>query len=140
VLVAAAAAAAALILTSGRSRPPGPLTRGEINRVVHAFATAYSNRDGRALTAVLAPDVVRAGTSGQVARGRDAVLAQYEAQFASISGYGIGDVRIAPGWAGRAVAHFTLLRGGQPAGSGIVTFGVERVDGRPEIGLIATRP
>ncbi len=125
---------------SGRSRPPGPLTTGEIDRVVHAFATAYSNRDGRALVAVLAPDVVRARTSGTIVRGREAVLSQYEIQFGSISGYGIGAVRIEPGWAGRAVAHYTLLRGGQPAGSGVVTFGVERVDGRPMIGLIATRP
>jgi hypothetical protein len=68
------------------------------------------------------------------------VIARYEVQFPSISGYGIGDVHVQPGWAGRAVAHFTLLRGGRPAGSGVVTFGVERVDGRPEIGLIATRP
>jgi serine/threonine-protein kinase len=140
ILLTGLAVAAALILTSGRTHPPGPLTTGEINRAVHAFATAYSNRDGRALTAVLAPDVVRAGTSGKIVRGRQAVLAQYEAQFGSISGYGIGDVRVQPGWAGRAVAHFTLLRGGQPAGSGIVTFGIERVRGRPEIGLIATSP
>jgi serine/threonine-protein kinase len=140
VLLTAVAVAAALILTSGRSRPPGPLTSGEISRAVHAFATAYSNRDGRALTAMLAPEVVQAGTSGRIVRGREAVVAKYEAQFGSISGYGIGDIRVQPGWAGRAVAHFTLLRGGQPAGSGIVTFGIERVNGRPEIGLIATRP
>lgn len=139
-LAVLAAAGAALILSSRSSRPPGPLSSAEINRVVHAFATAYSDRDGRALRAVLAPDVVRAGTSGAMARGRAAVLAQYEAQFASISGYAIGDVQVQPGWAGRAVAHYTLLRGGQPAGSGDVTFGIERVNARPAIGLIATRP
>ncbi len=131
----------ALALSTRSTPRPGRLTSGEIERTVHAFATAYSNRDGRALEAVLAPNVVRAGSSGAVARGRAAVLAQYEAQFGSISGYAVGDVQVqGAGWVGRAVAHYTLLRGGQPAGSGDVTFGVERVDGRPAIGLIATRP
>jgi hypothetical protein len=138
--VAAVAAAGALALGGGSPRPAGPLTVKEINRVVQAFATAYSNRDGRALGAVLAPDVVRAGSSGAIARGRTAVLTQYESQFDRISGYAVGDVQVRPGWAGRAVAHYTLLMGGQPVGSGDVTFGVERLNGRPVIGLIATRP
>jgi hypothetical protein len=139
-LVVALVAAGVVLLGSASPRPPGPLTATEINRTVQAFATAYSNRDARALAAVLAPDVVRAGTSGAVVRGRTVVLKQYEAQFSSISGYAVGDVRVQPGWAGRASAHFTLLRGGQPAGSGDVTFGIERVGDRPAIGLIATRP
>ena len=43
-----------------------------------------------------------------------------------------------PGPVGRVAGRYTvLMRGRAAAITGTVAFGVERVDGRPEIGLIA---
>jgi hypothetical protein len=77
-----------------------------------------------------------------VERGRPAVLAQFERQFAngSISGYALAGVRAQPGWVGRASAQYAVLRAGLPDLSGRITFGLERVDGRPVIGLITAQP
>jgi serine/threonine-protein kinase len=139
-LLACLAAVAALIGTSG-STPLGPLRSTDIASVVHRFATAVAQRDARALGRVLAPEVTQVAP-GAVQRGRAAVLAQYERQFAdgSISGYAVANVQPQPGWVGRASAQYAVLRPGQPDLSGQIVFGVERVAGQPVIGLIAMQP
>ena len=137
----AAAIAAVLLLTNSGARPPGPLSTSEVTGVVRAFASAYARRDPSALAAVLAPDVERVNPSA-VQRGRSAVLAEYRGQLAdrTIDGYRVEDLRVQPGWVGRASAQYVVSRSGQLPVSGSVVFGVERVAGRPLIGLITTQP
>jgi hypothetical protein len=140
ILLAAIATVAALTLGSP-TKPVGPLRATEIAGVVRAFATAYGERDTRALTPLLALEVTEVSPGG-VERGRPAVLRDFERQFAdsSISGYAVADVQTRPGWVGRASAQYAVLRAGLPDVSGEITFGVERVAGRPAIGLIAIQP
>jgi serine/threonine-protein kinase len=139
-LLACLAAVAVLIATSGTA-PAGPIRSSDIASVVHRFATAVAQHDARALGRVLAPDVTQVAP-GAVQRGRAAVLAQYERQFAngSISGYALANVHPQRGWVGRALAQYAVLRPGQPDLSGQIAFGVERVAGQPVIGLIAMQP
>jgi serine/threonine protein kinase len=140
VLVAAAVVGLVAVLTAGTA-PPGPLTQTDVAGVVRSFATAYSDRDVHAVGLLLAPNVVRV-SSGASERGRAAVLAEYSRQLSdhSITGYRIADLEVETGWVARASAQFSVLRGGQASETGSVTFGLERVSGRPEIGLIATQP
>jgi serine/threonine-protein kinase len=139
-LLATIAAVAALTRTPA-APPSGPLRATEIAGVVRAFASAYAQRDPRALDRLLARDVT-AVTPGAVERGRAAVLGDYERQFAdsSISGYAVADVQTRPGWVGRASAQYAMLRAGRPDLSGELTLGLERIAGRAEIGLIITQP
>ena len=139
-VVAAAIAGLVLLLTPGAGAA-GPLTQSDVAGVVNSFATDYGRHDLPALGQLLAPGVVRMSTAA-TERGRDAVLAEYRDQLAdrSITGYRVGALKVQAGWVGRASAQYAVLRGGQVAATGSVTFGVERVGGRPEIGLIATQP
>jgi hypothetical protein len=132
-LAACLGAVAALVLSTA-PRPRGPLRATDITAAVHAFATAVAQHDAKALGRLLAPDVTEV-SPGAVEHGRAAVLAQY-----SISGYALADVRVQPGWVGRASAQYAVLRPGQPDLSGQVTFGLERLGGRTVIGLITTQP
>jgi hypothetical protein len=137
----AAVIAAVVVVAGGTSRvAPGPLTGAEISSVVQHFAGAYGDRDGGSLARLLAADVTRVDATG-AEHGRAAVLREYERQFRTRPipvGYGLSALRITPGWAGRARGRFTLtLRSGGTI-SGDVTFGLERIGGRVQIGLIAT--
>ena len=140
-LVAAAVIGVVALLTSGAGAP-GPLTQTDVTNVVSSFAAAYGDRDAHALGSLLAPDVVRVSSSA-TERGRAAVLAEYRQQLSdrSITGYRLADLNVvAVAWIARASAQYSVLRAGQAPETGSVTFGVERVSGRPEIGLIATQP
>jgi predicted Ser/Thr protein kinase len=130
-----------VILITPGAGAAGPLTQADVTGVVSSFATDYGTHDLRALGQLLAPSVVRMSTS-ETERGRDAVLAEYRNQLTdrSITGYRVTALKVEGGWVGRASAQYSVLRGAQVAASGNVTFGVERVGGRPEVGLIATQP
>jgi serine/threonine-protein kinase len=139
-LAAAAAAMVALVLAAGSPPPPrGPLRAGEITGAVRAFAAAYDQRNSHALARILAPQVMEL-TPGAAERGRAAVLTDLKAQFGATTGYALGDVAVQPGWVGRATSQYAVLRTGRPDLSGQITFGIERVAGRPVIGLIVIQP
>jgi predicted Ser/Thr protein kinase len=128
------------LASSPKATPTGPLSSAEVLRAVRGFATAYSEKNPRALAGVLAPGVERVSPTA-VEHGRVAVLAEYEAQFKAepIRAYELSDTTIVPGAVGRVSGRYTVLQRGRAAITGTVAFGVERVDGRPEIGLIATQ-
>jgi serine/threonine-protein kinase len=142
-ILAAVLAAAALLAASLSSSgsPPGPLRQVEISGVLGSFASAYGHRDARAVASLLAPDVTRV-SSGTVEHGRPAVVARYRAEFAdgSIIAYHLRELQVESGWVGRAAGRYAVIRAGQANLSGGVTFGIERVDGRPRIALIAIAP
>jgi serine/threonine-protein kinase len=139
--LALAAAVAVTLLSSHKPRSVGPLSRAQVSRVVHGFAGAYGRRDVAAIGRLLAPAVVRVSISASE-HGRAAVLSDYREQLRSNPvpiAYELSHLRVAPGWVARATADYTLrLRGGASV-RGSVVFGVQRVGGRPRIGLIATR-
>ncbi|HTX46761.1 MAG TPA: protein kinase [Solirubrobacteraceae bacterium] len=141
VLVAIAVAGAlAAVLSSSKKTATGPLSSAEVMGAVRAFASAYSDRDPRALARALAPDVERVSPTA-VEHGRAAVLAEYEQQFGSepIRAYELADARVLAGPVGRVSGSYTVLLRGRASITGTVAFGVERVGGRAEIGLIATQ-
>jgi serine/threonine-protein kinase len=136
----AAAAVIAVLATRSTPTPTGPLTAAEVTDAARAFAAAYGSRDRHALARILAPEVIRVSTT-VTQRGRRAVLAEYVRQFRhdAIKGYTLSDTAVVAGRAGRLSAHYTVaLRGGATI-RGSVVFGVERIDGRPMIGLIVTQ-
>jgi serine/threonine-protein kinase len=140
-LVAAAAAAVAVVVLATRtSTPSGPLSAAEVTGAGRAFASAYGSRSPRAMAAVLAPDVTRISTT-VTEHGRRAVLAEYRRQFRTdpIRAYELRAPIVTPGRAGRLAADYTVLERGRGTITGRVVFGVERVDGRPQIGLIVTQ-
>jgi hypothetical protein len=138
-LVTAALVIALLVATSGGT-PSGPLRSSEVAGVARSFARAYGGEDANALAKLLTTDVQRVSSSG-VERGRSAVLAEYRGQFAAskIQGYKLDNLKVTPGWAGRASATYTVTRAGGNGFGGTVVFGVRRVDGDPKIALIATQ-
>jgi hypothetical protein len=141
VLVAIAIAGVlAAVLSPSKSTPTGPLSSREVTAAVRAFASAYSHRDPRALERALAPDAERVIPTA-VEHGRQAVVAQYKQQFSSepIQEYELSDAHVVAGPVGRVSGHYTVLLRGRPPITGTVAFGVERVDGRAEVGLIATQ-
>jgi hypothetical protein len=140
-LLAAAIAALVVLLASGSAKPAGPLTRVQVSRVIHAFASAYGRRDAGAISRLLSARVVRVSPSANE-HGRRVVLADYRAQFRSVPvpvRYTLRHLRVTPGWAARATADFTLKLRGGGSEQGHVVFGLQRARGRPRIGLIATR-
>jgi Protein kinase domain/Domain of unknown function (DUF4440) len=136
----AVAGVLAAVLSPSKSTPTGPLSSTEVMGAVRAFASAYSDRDPRALARVLAPDAERVSPT-MVERGRTAVVAEYRKQFSSepIRSYELTDAQVVAGPVGRVSGHYTVLLRGRASITGTVAFGVERVDGRAEIGLIATQ-
>lgn len=143
-LLAAVAAAAIIVvalLPSSSPRPLGPLTSSQAAQPIQAFARAYGRRDAAAIARLLTPAVVRVSASA-TEHGRAAVLGAYRQQFRTSPvpvAYELSHLHVAPGWIARATADYTLrLRGGGSV-RGHVVFGVQRVGGRPAIGLIATR-
>jgi serine/threonine-protein kinase len=136
-----AAAAVILALHTSKPKPLRPFSVGQVSAVVEQFASAYSARDPAALRRVLAPDVMRLDPSG-VEHGAAAVLADYRSQFDTRplpTGYSVADMIVSGGWVGRASGTYRVaLRGGTTL-SGRVTFAIQRIDGRPRIGLIVTQ-
>src|SRR5690242_15805116 len=137
--VTAALVIALLVATSG-GKPSGPLRSSEVAGVARSFARAYGGEDAGAMGKLLTSDVERVSSSG-VEHGRGAVLAEYRGQFAAsrIQGYKLANLKVTPGWAGRASATYTVTRAGAKGFGGTVVFGVRRVDGDPKIALIATQ-
>jgi serine/threonine-protein kinase len=133
--------AAVALASGGATSATGPVTRSELARVVRSFAAAYGKRDPSALAPLLAPTVARV-SPGAVERGRAAVLAEYRSQLAdgSITGYQVAGLDEEAGWVARARGQYTVVRSGRADLNGSVVFGVERVNGRARIILIATEP
>jgi serine/threonine-protein kinase len=140
ILAPVVAVAAALLLAPTKAVPSGPLSRSEVMNVARRFASAYGSRDPRALVALLAPNVTRVSTTA-TQRGRVAVLAAYEQQFKAnaIRAYELQSPVVTPGNVGRVAARYTVLLQGGGTITGSVVFGVERLGGRAQIGLIATQ-
>jgi ketosteroid isomerase-like protein len=118
----------------------GPLSRNEVRSAAEAFATAYGNEDAAALRRAVTRDVLRVLPSG-VARGRDAVVAQYESQFdGQVDGYELRGLDVTGGTAGRASGEYRVRRRGGRSIEGRIVLGVVRDRGRPRIALIAATP
>jgi serine/threonine-protein kinase len=145
--VAAVAALAAvglllgLILDGpGSAQPSGPLSRNEVRAAAEAFAAAYAAEDPGALRRLLTRDVERVLPSG-VARGRDAVVRQYERQFdGRVLGYDLQGLDVAGGARGRATGDYRVTRRGRPAIEGRIVLTVVRDRGEPRIAAIAATP
>jgi serine/threonine-protein kinase len=142
-LLAVVVAIAVIILVTdhGPRRASGPLTGGQINAAVHDFATDYSRHDVRSLSRLLASDVSRVDPSSSQ-HGRAAVLREYESQFTTRpvpTSYVLGDLRVTPGWAGRAEGEYTLTVAGGGHLSGHVVFGLQRTGNRAQLALISTQ-
>jgi serine/threonine-protein kinase len=119
-----------------------PLTAGEVRDLAGSFAGAYQDEDAAALRRVLATDVVRVLPTG-VARGRPAVVTEYERQFATNTtrGYELVDLETSGGPTGRASAHYRVTRAqGAPIEGKIVLAAVRDRSGQARIGLIAVTP
>ena len=141
ILAVAVAIGALIAITHNGPRPAGPLTTGQIDAAVRDFATDYSNHDVRSLSRLLALDVTRVDPS-TAEHGRAAVLDEYESQFSTKpvpTRYVLGDVKVTPGWAGRAEGQYTLTVEGGGQLSGHVVFGLERTGNRVQVALISTQ-
>jgi serine/threonine-protein kinase len=139
-VLAAAAAVAGIVVADSGGKPSGPLRSSEVAGAARSFARAYAGEDADAMGKLLTSDVQRVSSAGSE-RGRSAVLAEYRQQFAAseIQGYRLDNLKVTPGWAGRASASYTVKRAGGKGFGGTVVFGVRRVNGDPKIGLIATQ-
>ncbi len=137
----AVAIGALIVITHRGPRPPGPLTSRQIDAAVHDFATDYSNHDVRSLSRLLASDVSRVDPL-TAQHGLAAVLHEYESQFSTKpvpTRYVLGDLKVMPGWAGRAEGEYTLTVEGGGQLSGHVVFGLERTGNRVQVALISTQ-
>jgi serine/threonine protein kinase len=118
----------------------GPLGRNEVRAAAEAFATAYGHEDALALRRIVTRDVRRVLPSG-VARGRDAVVRQYESQFdGRVRSYDLTGLDVTGGAAGRASGDYRVEREGGPPIEGRIVFGVVRDRGEARIALIAATP
>jgi hypothetical protein len=137
----AGAVVAILVLSTGGSDPNRPLGSTDVAGVAQDFASAYGDEDFARLRSLLSADVERV-SPGDTQRGRAAVLAQYREQFHAnrTRAYRLAGLTTTGGAAGRAAARFTVVRSGRPPITGRVVLGVARIDGRPQIRLIATEP
>ena len=137
--VAVAALAGAGPFGTGEER--GALTGTDVRGAVEAFATAYTQEDGDALSKVLASGVSRV-TPSDAQRGRERVVREYRRQFAAnpTERYVLTDLSVRPGVIGRASGRYVVSRSGRGPITGQVAFGVQREQGRPRVGLIAARP
>ena len=139
--VVVAGASALRNVGGGAVRATGPLSAGEVSDVANAFAAAYGDEDPKALRATLARDVTRALPTG-VTHGREAVVREYERQFAAQAtrDYEIADLQVASGRVARATGTYTVTRAARPPIHGKLTLGVVRENGRAKIALIAATP
>ncbi|MBW3607421.1 MAG: protein kinase [Actinobacteria bacterium] len=135
----------ALLMLGGNEReaaiaPTRPLDEGEVRAVARAFAEAYETENGQALGRLLTSDVRRVLPAGTV-RGRQAVVALYEAQFRqnATESYELEDLEVTGGPAGRASGQYRVRRAGSSI-EGKIVLGVVRDRGRTRIALIAITP
>ncbi|HXS45292.1 MAG TPA: nuclear transport factor 2 family protein, partial [Solirubrobacteraceae bacterium] len=139
-LAAVAGAAAVAVALGGGD--DGPLQAGEVRGVARAFSRAYGREDGKALGRLLTANAVRVGTTDRQ-RGRAAVVAEYERQFAAnrTRGYDLTDLRVTGGAVGRASGRYAVRRAGRPPITGELVLGVVRGSGgEPRIRLITSEP
>jgi Protein kinase domain len=141
VVLALPAAAVIALVARGGSATTGPLSAGEVHDVARSFATAYTHEDDRSLRRLLTPGVRRIGT-GDVQRGRAAVVDEYRRQFAAavVAAYDLAELKTQGGRVGRAEGRYTVTRRGRPPIAGRLVLGVVRREGDPRIDLIATEP
>jgi predicted Ser/Thr protein kinase len=140
--LAAAAGAAAVAVALGGGGRSGPLDAGEVRGAARAFARAYGHEDRRALSRMLTTDASRVGAS-DVQRGRSAVVAEYERQFAAnrTRGYDLTGLQVSGGRVGRASGRYAVRRAGRPPITGELVLGVVRgAGGEPRIRLITSEP
>jgi len=127
----------------GTTRPDDsiPLSTDEVRAAAQDFADAYENEDGRALRSMLSSDVERVLPAG-VARGRTAVVREYERQFRdnATQSYDLDELQTEGGAAGRASASYRVTRQSGAPIEGKIVIGVVRSRGRPRIALIAITP
>jgi len=127
----------------GPSRPDDSvaLSADEVRAAAQDFADAYEHEDGRALRGVLSSDVQRVLPAG-VARGRTAVVKEYERQFRAnaTQTYELEQLDAEGGTAGRATARYRVTRQAGAALVGKLVLGVVRDHGRARIALIAVTP
>ena len=118
-----------------------PLSTDEVRAAAQDFADAYENEDGRALRSMLSSDVERVLPAG-VARGRTAVVREYERQFRdnATQSYDLDELQTEGGAAGRASASYRVTRQSGAPIEGKIVIGVVRSRGRPRIALIAITP
>jgi hypothetical protein len=118
-----------------------PLSSAQVRTTAQGFADAYEREDGRALRGLLSADVKRVLPSG-VARGRNAVVGQYERQFRdnATRSYRLDGLEVQGGSAGRASARYRVTRQTGPAIEGTIVLGVVCARGRTQIALIAINP
>jgi serine/threonine-protein kinase len=143
-LVAASGAGLAVAAVVGDGGDPpsaGPVSDGEVRRVVDRFARAYAREDGQALGSTLTRQAERVLPGGRQ-RGRDAVVAEYREQFRSIpiTAYELQELAVTGGDVGRAEGRYVVSRRGASSFGGTIVFGVVRESGRVRIDLIAARP
>jgi serine/threonine-protein kinase len=116
------------------------VSAGEVRSAAQAFASAYAHEDPAALRRTLTRNVLRV-LPGGVARGRDAVVAQYRRQFdGKVRSYTLSGLQARGGTAGRASASYRVDRDGGPPIQGRIVFGVVRDHGHARIALIAATP
>ncbi len=153
VLAIAGAAVAAVALGLGASvifsdddtvagRSAVPLSDVEMRDLARAFADAYEDENGRALRRLLTTDVQRFLPTG-VARGRAAVVTEYERQFRdnTTRSYELEDLQTSGGRAGRASGRYRVVRAeGPPIEGKIVLAAVRDRSGAARIGMIAVTP
>jgi serine/threonine-protein kinase len=126
--------------TGGAAGSSGPLSRNEVRSAAEAFAAAYGHEDALALRRVLTRDVQRVLPSG-VARGRDAVVREYERQFdGRVASYDLRGLDVTGGTAGRASGDYRVERTDGSPIEGHIVLGVVRDRGQPRIALIAATP
>jgi len=118
-----------------------PLSADEVRAAAQGFADAYEREDGRALRGLLSSDVERVLPAG-VARGRAAVISEYERQFRAnkTQSYELDQLEAEGGPAGRASARYRVTRQAGAAIEGRLVLGVVRARGRARIALIAITP
>jgi Protein kinase domain len=140
--LAAVAAAAAVAVALGGGDRSGPLAASEVRQTARAFARAYGDEDAKGLTRLLSTDATRVGTT-DVQRGRAAVVAEYERQFAAnrTRGYDLTGLDVSGGRVGRASGRYAVRRAGTGPITGDLVLGVVRgAGGEPRIRLITSEP
>ena len=125
----------------GTGDESGAVTATDVRDAVDAFATAYTREDADALSTLLTRNVSRV-TPSDAQRGRGSVVREYRRQFAAnpTERYVLTDLSVRPGAIGRANGRYVVSRLGRGPITGRVTFGVQREQGRPRVGLIAATP
>ena len=118
-----------------------PLAAGEVRAVAGAFAEAYETEDSQALGRLVTSDVQRVLPDG-VARGRVAVVTEYEGQFRqnATQSYNLENLAVRGGRAGRASGDYRVRREGGASIEGRIVLGVVRDRGRTRIAFVAVTP